>query len=152
MLPEGKLLIHFFYPSRRSGHLVSLYPVSLLAQVSQLSLLHKWPVLPAVLFGHSLWTAVKSITTALRFGCKHGRDKHTGAATAAEAWKCHKSHSSLRGYTKEPSLHLEDNTSEFHSRRRQSWCGFISTFLLPWVPVKFCMKKKKGWRRRNKIF
>lgn len=66
MLPEGKLLIHFFYPSRRrSGHLVSLYPVPLLAQVSHLSLLHKWPVLPAVLFGHSLRTAVKSITTAL---------------------------------------------------------------------------------------
>lgn len=72
---ENYWSISFIPPSRRSWHLVSLFPAPLLAQVSYLSLLHKRPMLPAALFGHSLRTAIKSTTTELRFGCQHSKDK-----------------------------------------------------------------------------
>ena len=76
-LPEGKPWIDFIGSSLRRGWcLGSFSPIPLLAKASHLSILHKRPALPAVLFGCSLWTAVKSITTEPPFGC-HTRFLHT---------------------------------------------------------------------------
>ena len=75
-LPEGKPWIDFIGSSLRRGWcLGSFSPIPLLAKASHLSILHKRPALPAVLFGCSLWTAVKSITTEPPFGCQHGQDR-----------------------------------------------------------------------------
>lgn len=77
MLPERKLLIHFLYPfMRRSWHLVSLFPVPLLTQVSHLSLLQNG--LCCLLFSLVILSdscKKKSIITELQFGCRHSKDK-----------------------------------------------------------------------------
>ena len=132
-LPEGKPCTDFIGSSTRRGWRVgSFSPIPLLAKASHLSILHTRPALPAVLFGCSLWTAVKSIRTEPPFGCQHGQDRKPRSNFGSRGLlmsQCSQIPEQL--HWESFPWFRKQHICIPRGGRRQSWGCLISTFLQP---------------------